>query len=229
MYNFEVLTKVEPGLDYGSAVSIALSGDLMSMTLDESTNTLLVLTDKIYLLDANTLEIKNSLIPPSIALDFENDNLNNCYYISFPKLMETWVLNKTDLRVVAKIDAPIGVRTLEVDEENKILFQSAMTGVIEQRSLDDYHLISRFRVAHWIHYLHGSPKKRKLVVSPNARPFVISYDARPVDDDYSGALLKILEDTARKIMKNFPAGSLQNINEESHVPQNIQFRTEPED
>lgn len=200
-------------------------GDVLAMNLDETAEqksyvhtkigTPIVAFEydvkynRIFALERFTLQILDSqnlsityeavLDSPGFAIAF--DYKKNLYFISFPMLMEVWAFDLQSHKVIKKIPAPVGVRTLAVDRGNRLLFFGSMAGIIEVRDLETFHLKSRARVSPWIHWMDASSSEKKLLVSVNENPpFVYVYDKFHITEHPLDLLQRIAEMILRVLL-----------------------------
>lgn len=143
--------------------------------------------ERIFVLGDKQLWVLSSKDLHSLfTLSFSENAVGGYYYqnkneilISFPEPAKVLILDAETLRKKTILDAPLGVRSITVDNQRKALFFGAMTGMVEMRDDTNYRVLQRARFSPWIHGLEAVSRHGELLVSFAVfNPVVWTYDPR---------------------------------------------------
>lgn len=176
------------------------SGAVVGVALTENGRHLVVLqAHRLSILDSNDLSIARSIYFSRVTFGMALDEIKGRIFISFPQMLEVAIHDLETLERTGAIDAPAGVRILDLDRTSDLLFVSSMSGVLEVRRLSDLRLIKRMRLHSWIHGLDYSAEIDHLGVTYNAghAATVVEILGKAPQNDFMDFLLQSTEKLAR--------------------------------
>lgn len=193
-------------------------GPIARIIYDDQSDLLFVLkAHRLLVLDPQNLKIVKEREIKQIAAGFVIDPIKELVYISMPRSMKVLVWDLKTLETKGEFDAPAACRFLAVDLKNRLLFVTAMSGVVEIRSLDDLGLLQRYRLSPWIHNVSVNSKlKRAIITVPENFSFIFPYDSQTSSCDLMDKSLQWFETVLRKSLTLLPLG--KNRLEESPKP-----------
>ena len=183
-------------------------GPIARMIYDEKSDLLYLLkAHRLLVLRSEDLRIIREIEIEQIAAGFVIDPEKERIYISLPRQMKVRILDIHSLKTIGEFDAPAACRFLAVDMENRLLFITSMSGVVETRNLKDLTLLRRDRLSPWIHNVSVNPKLKKAVVTVAENfPFIFSYSSKAPSVGFSTKSMQWFENLLRISISRIPIG-----------------------
>jgi hypothetical protein len=175
------------------------SGLLVDILFDEALDQLLVLQIKqLSVFAGENGKLRKTIPMPYQALGLYLDRTAGRLLISFPSRLAVGTLPIGGDKILSYLDAPAGVRTIQVDLKRGLVFMGSFSGVMEIRSRTDNRLLGRTRFSPWIHWIGVMPDYGDIIVTHGeARPLAYHYDPPIIDHDLVGHLEWWIENLLR--------------------------------
>lgn len=165
-------------------------GQIVEMVYDEKTDRLIVLqVGALTFISGQDGSVLRTVPMIDKAFGLFVDHTSDRMFISFPDKMAVGIMPVDGYEVTKYLDAPVGVRSVQIDPERSLIFMGSFSGVLEIRSLENNHLLGRTRLSPWIHWLSVMPEYGDIIVTHGESRSIAYHYAHPIiDHDLFGYL-----------------------------------------
>lgn len=101
------------------------------------------------------------------------DYKTNRLMVALPEKSSVLMMNADSLEIEKAVDAPMGVRLITKDDAGNRYFFASMTGAVEMRDGEDFHLLHRIRLSPWLQSIEALPEYGELIATTSKSDTVV--------------------------------------------------------